>query len=42
MAAFQFDLQSGRIKVGWVGNDDHVGFGKKKIVKREAWDDALS
>jgi hypothetical protein len=30
MAAFQFYLQSGKQrKVGWVGEDSHVGFGQK-------------
>jgi hypothetical protein len=32
MADFQFCLQSGKQrKVGWVGNDSHVVFGKKRV-----------
>jgi hypothetical protein len=35
MAAFQFYLQSRKPrKVGWVGDDSHVVFGKKEITSR--------
>jgi hypothetical protein len=36
MAAFQFYLISGKQrKVGWVGEDSHVVFGKISLVKKE-------
>jgi hypothetical protein len=43
MAAFQFYLQSRKErKVGWVGDDSHVVFGKKNsLVNKEVWDGAL-
>jgi hypothetical protein len=52
MAAFQFYLQTGLqrkvaggqvSRVGWVGDNNHVVFGKKSLVKKkEVLDGALS
>jgi hypothetical protein len=43
MAAIQFYLNSGeQRKVEWVGEDTHVGFGKKIAGKREVLNGALS
>jgi hypothetical protein len=43
-AAFQFHLQSGKQReAGWVEDDSHVVFDKRKfLVKKEVWDGALS